>query len=601
MLKIGLFSTLFFIFFIITGVYIYYLYKYPGGKPKNIDHRLKHYSKNIILQTGNALVTPNERHQHFLNFSIQKKRDVIRIGTFGDSFTYGSEVDKTETYPYQLQELFNKSFPNKKIEVLNFGKEGAGFQEQYFLWKKYGKIMNLDYFLLGPNLSGDRDITFRKEQWMSGFPKNRYILTKNKNLKQVNIKGRTWEERYKNYYKLIPTWTALRYDKRPFKALEILFPFLKGKIKNLFYYTKIPSAEEVFYINSLLLKEIAKLYNQKILWLSARFSHSVLSPLYTNTSFTPQPYSEIIHLFEQYQAYNINYIESPDKKLYYVFGHGSSLYNEYIAKIYFQALLGEHKPVLEKISCYFTKNEKNFSKNSEEALPAGSIQITDGKTPLTSLRHNSKDHHWKNGSYSNYKYKNTKSFISFFSKSQFLESPFFPVSIKLKDNMKIYIQSNKKGEGKILLGKIKALDSHKIFFVFCQDYIRSYYDSSFYHYNPYNTTYFIRNKMFPHASKNHKKYDLLIEDHKIGRLKLKNSKTEGEIFTFFPKYKKSFLMMGAFSGHVRVADFAEDFPLYIHYNKTNGEEIKSLIPDWRCKKEKKEIYLNLPNFKPLNL
>ena len=59
-------------------------------------------------------------------------------------------------------------------------------------------------------------------------------------------------------------------------------------------------------------------------------------------------------------------------------------------------------------------------------------------------------------------------------------------------------------------------------------------------------------------------------------------------------------MMGP-SHHLREKDLPEEFPLYIQYNMNNGESFKSLIPDWKCKKENKKIHLKLPNFEPLNL
>ena len=55
------------------------------------------------------------------------------------------------------------------------------------------------------------------------------------------------------------------------------------------------------------------------------------------------------------------------------------------------------------------------------------------------------------------------------------------------------------------------------------------------------------------------------------------------------------------SHHLREKDLPEEFPLYIQYNMNNGESFKSLIPDWKCKKEKQQIHLKLPNFEPLNL
>lgn len=135
--KVGKFVIKYFFAFIfvfclsfLSGLYFYYLYKYP--KFQDGEHLLKWYPEKILLKTGSNLPTPEKRIQHFLNFSPLKEKGVIRIGTFGDSFTYGTEVDKKGTYPYLLQQLFDREFPEKKIEVLNFGVTGHGFQEQFF-------------------------------------------------------------------------------------------------------------------------------------------------------------------------------------------------------------------------------------------------------------------------------------------------------------------------------------------------------------------------------------------------------------------------------------------------------------------------------------
>ena len=255
MLKLFFLYVFLFLLCLILGVYIYYLYKYP--KPHDKNYLLKYYPKDIILKTGGRLTTPNrpeERIQHFLNFSPTKKPGVIRVGVFGDSHTFGAEVDKTETYPYQLQGLLNQRFPNKKIEVLNFGINSNGFQEQFLLWEKYSKSYGLDYILLGPrSFYPYREVTFRHHWILEApmYPRERFILSpppppckiykrrynkqvfkyerlkKDECIKRVHIKGDTLEERYKNNYTLIPSWTALRYSKRPFLIWEIFFPFFK--------------------------------------------------------------------------------------------------------------------------------------------------------------------------------------------------------------------------------------------------------------------------------------------------------------------------------------------------------------------------------------
>ena len=176
--------------------------------------------------------------------------------------------DKAASYPYQLQQLLNKEFPNKTIEVLNFGISGMGFQEQFLLWEKYAQQYSLDYILLGPRgFYSDRDVTFRIiwDFRYFNYPKERFtLLYRGNGLKRVHIKGDSLKERYKNYYKLIPTWVALRYDRRPFKIWERFFPFLRYNIQNPFYYTEMSDKEESARINTLLLEKMRNSHNKKM-------------------------------------------------------------------------------------------------------------------------------------------------------------------------------------------------------------------------------------------------------------------------------------------------------------------------------------------------
>ncbi|MCZ0933183.1 MAG: SGNH/GDSL hydrolase family protein, partial [Oligoflexia bacterium] len=322
---------LFFLVFFLTGFYAYYRYKISKIHP--IDYRLyKLYPKDIILKTGGRLQKPQQRFQHFLNFSTEKKKKVIRIGAFGDSHTYGNEVGKTATYPYYLQTLFDINYPNRSIEVLNFGVGGSGFPEQFFLWEKYAKVYQLDYILLGPG--GFRSIRNTNFNYFSPqYIKNRFIITEKDSLREVHIKGDSFQERFKNYYSLIPSGTALRYDKRPFKIYEILFPFLKYKIKNPFYYTKMSEHEEAVKINKRLLEEINKVYPRKTLFfLTDKWLYNLYKP---GTSYS---------LSDNYNPsstnlYNLNQI-IPAHSFYKKFHHNSSLGNEFTAWFYFNALLG---------------------------------------------------------------------------------------------------------------------------------------------------------------------------------------------------------------------------------------------------------------------
>ena len=494
-----------------------------------------------MLTTGGRLVPPEDRIQHFLNFPPLKDENTIRIGSFGDSHTYGDEVDKTESYPYQLQELFNKNFPNKKIEVLNFGKGGAGFQEQFFLWEKYSNKYKLDYILLGPRgFYSDRDITFSRNWGFTnfGYPKTRFILLNNNNLKRIHIKGDSLQKRYKNYYKLIPSWTALRYDINPFQIWEKFFPFLRHKLYNHFYYYKKNSSnkDESVKINEILLKKIKKLYDKRILF-------------FTDKRWVFNAYQSIEKL------YNLNLIYLKTNRFYRVFRHKSSLGNEIIAKIYFNALIGKKTFSLKTLNCHFNEinstpkdkaiRSKNFKYNNEDFIKekldrdlfaVQSIQITNKNTPIATLRYNASNHHYIEGSYSNYKIKETKSFIAFFNKFNFLESPFIPVSIPLKRGMKIYIQTANKT--KIALGEIQPLDTYKKFFVFYSKHIYSYSVTDGNRYKSYFLSEIIPSFLKEKIKKGSIK--LFVENYKLGKLEFYDLYR----LTFIPVngYEKSFLI-----------------------------------------------------------
>ena len=585
-----------FLCFFVSLFYVYYLYKYP--QIHNTNFLLKYYPQDLILKTGGRLKLPESRIQHFLNFHPEKTARSIRIGAFGDSYTYGDEVEKTESYPYQLQELFNQKFPNKKIEVLNFGVSGSSFQEQFFLWEKYAKNYGLDYILIGPRgLHQDRGLTFAMNYGFKylAHPKTRFFLNKN-GLARIHIKGDTLKKRYKSYYKIIPSHIALRYDKRPFQIWERLIPILRDNIQNPFYYTKMPQWEESVKINIFLLEKIKNLYDQKILFFTSEKSRF-------------NDYKSVKNL------YNLNYVYFEKKsnsrfyRVYGDYGHNGSLGNEIVAKIYFNGLIGKKKFFLNTINCHFKNrsaqlkksklqnytNINSFSKKWDgDLFKIKSIQLTDGNNVIASLRHNSPIHHHDGSSYFNHKTKGIKSFISFFSSSRFLNSSFIPLSIQLKEGMSLYIQL--KDKTRVSLGPIQALDTHKKLFVFYSDFIRGEAGN---HYQ----SYFIRDKL-PYELKkqienlNHAG-ELFVEDYKLGKLQHYNL-NETKLIPM-DGYEKTFLMMGAFSNQTREKKFSDKFPLYIQYKTNNGELFKSLMPKWHCKKEKQLVDLHLPNFKPINL
>lgn len=580
-------STAPFLLFLLSGFYLYYLYKYP--QPPNKTIRLNYYPQDLTLKIGNILPSPKWRKQHFLNFPQTKQPDTIRIGVFGDSYTFGEEIYKTETYPRQLQELFNDKFQNKKVEVLNFAVSGDGFQTQFFLWESFAKSYELDYILFGPQgFFAERDVTFRKN-WGRFFslyhPRTRLILSQSNQLKQVHIKGNTLKKRYKNYYRLIPSWTALRYDRRPFQVWEQFFHFLRYYNLNPFYYQKMDMDKEASTINKILLEKIRQQHNKKILF-------------FTDTDLTFDNYRSVKKL------YNLNRIPWEKNVFYITFAHQSSLANEINANIYFNALTGQTKKFsLNIIRCYFEEKNSSGSITEKQAVDLNfvqSIQIIGENIPIAHLRHNASDHWVKNeGSYFNYKTEGTKSFIGLSNGYTFSTIPYIPLAFQLKEGMKIYIVLANKD--KILLGSIKSLDFQGKFFDFYANYIKNHYDISYSH----HLSYFTLEKMPPTLREKIMNMrgtaELFVEGYKLGAVTetlLPYSETKVLKFNPVNGYMKSFLMLGL-PYRVRETDLPNAFPLYIQYNMINEENFRNLIPHWKCKKEKALIHLDLPNFEPL--
>ena len=570
--------------------YIYYLHEI---------HRKKqiHYPQDVILKTGNWLWPPEKRFQHFLNFIPSKSQDIVRIGTFGDSYTFGSEVKKADTYPYQLQELFNKNVKNKKVEILNFALPGVSFQEQFFLWEKYSKLYGLDYILLGPKgFFPIRDLTFGRSYILRYFdpPKARFILHEANKIKKIYIKGTSLKEKYKNYYKFIPSLTVLRYDRRPFIVWENLFPFLNWNRLNPFYYKKISMDKEASKINRFLLEKMEHQHHKKILF-------------FTDFKDTFDSYLSIE------RSHNLNRILTKPDLFYTVFSHESPLGNEFWANIYFNALIGKKDFPSNIIHCYFKQVNKypffppplkiksNLSgkKQNINLDFIKSIQIIGGTIPIAVFRHNSHDHHYNRGSYLNHKTEGTKTFIGLSNnKDSSLRAPYIPLPIKLKEGTKIYILSSNKT--KINLGDIKSLDTQGIFFDFHEKYIITGLDT----FRLHHISWLLWKKMPPALKEKLKDlkgpFKLFVGNYKLGTL-IPDMFFKGRALKFIPTsgYKKSFLMMGDFSHQIREKHFPPKFSLYIQYNMNTGKSLKSLMPDWRCKKEIQSIHLNLPNFNPL--
>jgi hypothetical protein len=103
---------------------------YPVTNAKNIP-----YGKSFISfnQTG-------IRGQKI--YSKKKPQGTTRIAVFGDSYTFGEDVNDEETYSAQLEKLLPQS------EVLNFGVHGYGIDQMALRLQQDGFAYHPDYIIL---------------------------------------------------------------------------------------------------------------------------------------------------------------------------------------------------------------------------------------------------------------------------------------------------------------------------------------------------------------------------------------------------------------------------------------------------------------------
>jgi hypothetical protein len=196
------------------------------------------------------------KRSSFVNFQTKKPKGIIRIGCFGDSFTYGDEVDRANDYPSLLQDIFIQNGFNN-VQVINFGGSWYGFSQVFIMWKYVGRKYDLDYILLGPMcfwLYRDSKFNHSADYWPH-YLHARYIL-KGDGLELIDVIGDSYKQRMQNYYKFIPRLRYLRFDTDPPLFLRCLIP--KGRwLKNPFYYYKGSPEEEFRKIYGLLLSEMA--------------------------------------------------------------------------------------------------------------------------------------------------------------------------------------------------------------------------------------------------------------------------------------------------------------------------------------------------------
>lgn len=193
----------------------------------------------------------------FVNFDRQKPPRVVRIGAFGDSFTYGDEVDEDSDYPAQLQRALTEAGVTN-VEVLNFGTSWFSFGQSHIMWDEVGRNFSLDYVLLGPaGFNPERETQFNHTYGRSPYYlHSRYVLDKG-GIRLVDVPGETHGERFRSYYSFVPGRDVLRYERGDLAFLAALLPDDR-RIGNPFYYDARGRKAEAVAIQKDLLQDMKK-------------------------------------------------------------------------------------------------------------------------------------------------------------------------------------------------------------------------------------------------------------------------------------------------------------------------------------------------------
>jgi hypothetical protein len=236
-----------------------------------------------------------EKRSSFVNFPVAKPPGVLRIGVFGDSHTYGQEVDETSDYPAQLAGLLEREGVGR-VEVLNFGNTWYGFHQSYILWNEVGRRYGLDIVLIGPTAFwSDRETRFNHSyDWSPYYLHARYIA-EGDSVRLIDVIGKTHGERFRAYYSFLTPSRYLRFDRGdpPFLAAA-LFP--DRTVGNPFYYDHRPEAVEALQIDTALVRRMIAagrpialgLYDRPFLREVANAVHGLDGPTFCVAPLTQQ-------------------------------------------------------------------------------------------------------------------------------------------------------------------------------------------------------------------------------------------------------------------------------------------------------------------------
>lgn len=112
----------------------------------DIGYGLPKSKKLLFFNEGLGIMETNE-HRFLGDSPLEKDSATIRIALIGDSFIEGRQVFSRNHFGELFKQQLVKRFPNKNIEVFNFGRTGFGLKEMYAYDKVFVDSFQVDYKL----------------------------------------------------------------------------------------------------------------------------------------------------------------------------------------------------------------------------------------------------------------------------------------------------------------------------------------------------------------------------------------------------------------------------------------------------------------------
>lgn len=395
---------------------------------------LRHVPERTLLRLG---WLDAGHDSSFIHFDRKKRKGVVRVGCMGDSFTYGTEVNRTEDYPTILQGLFRaRGYP--QVEVINFGSGWFGFQQAFTLWDDVARGFDLDYVLLGPKtFFFQRDTTFDH-----GSPSTTYYLharhvLDGDGLRLVEVVGDTFQNRTAAYRRFIPYWRYLRYDRRAPVFLASLVPGGR-QLMNPFYYRRDIDGE------------LSEVYRRQLRRMADSGAQVVLGHYDENVGEYGRALDRgnvLLAKFEQVQRYPYG---APK-------GHDSPAGNRLLAEQFFALLTGRRQVVLPMIAVKPLKEPAppaaGGAPRSLEAFARVSVGLEDGEPWRFVEIMNGMNSRDLPGDF--IRRFNAESLIAIRASEQLLpEAAFYPLPVEIREGMELSLRSP---QGEIVLGKVSLL------------------------------------------------------------------------------------------------------------------------------------------------